>query len=219
MARFFSVIGLGLVLAAALPADEPKPAAKDKTAWKSLFDGKSLTGWKAADFADAGKVHVKDGVIFMDKGSSMSGVAYTSGDFPKTDYEVRLEGQRVAGDDFFCTMIFPVGDTFCSFVVGGWGGTIVGLSNVNHDNASQNTTTTTHDFETGKWYKIRLRVTKDKIKAWIGDDEVVDLETADRKIDLHGACAPCKPFGLATWKTTGAVRAIQVRTLTDSDKK
>jgi Domain of Unknown Function (DUF1080) len=221
MARLFTVIGLAttLVLTAAVPADEPKTLTKDKANLKPLFDGKSLAGWKAADFADAGKVHVKDGAIVMDKGSTMTGLAYTRGDFPKIDYEVSLEGQRVAGDDFFCTMIFPVNDTFCSFVVGGWGGTIVGLSNVNHDNASQNMTTTTREFETGKWYKVRLRVTKDRIKAWINDDVVVDLETADRKIDLHGACAPCKPFGLATWKTTGAVRAVRVRVLTDADKK
>jgi hypothetical protein len=204
-----------LVLACHLPAREP-PTEKDKAAWKPLFDGKSLAGWKAADFADAGKVHVKDGAIVMDKGTSMTGLAYTRDDFPKVDYEVSFEGQRLAGGDFFCTTIFPVGDTFCSFVVGGWGGTIVGLSNVNHENASQNDTTTTKEFETGKWYKIRLRVTKDRIKAWINDEQVVDLETTDRKISLHGACEPCKPFGFATWKTTGAVREIRVRKLTNS---
>jgi hypothetical protein len=196
----------------AMPAGEP-PAAKEKTAWKSLFDGKTLDGWKACKFTDAGEVHVKDGAIVMEKGAAMTGLAYTRGDFPKIDYEVSLESQRVAGGDFFCTMIFPVGDTFCSFVVGGWGGTIVGLSNVNHDNASQNMTTTTKEFETAKWYKLRLRVTKDRIKAWIDDEVVVDLETTDRKIDLHRACEPCKPFGLATWKTTGAAREIRVRPL------
>ncbi len=192
---------------------------KDWAAWKSLFDGKSLDGWKASDFTGAGKVHVQDGAIVMEKGSNMTGVAYTRGDSPKINYEVSLEGKRVAGDDFFCTVIFPVGDKFCSLVVGGWGGNIVGLSNVNHDNASENMTTTTREFETGKWYKIRLRVTKNRIKAWIEDEVVVDLETEDRTIDLHSACGPCKPFGLATWKTTGSVRAIQVRTLSNSDKK
>ena len=46
------------------------------------------------------------------------------------DYEVTLEGKRVAGDDFFCTTTFPVGESFCSFVVGGWHGTVVGLSSI-----------------------------------------------------------------------------------------
>jgi uncharacterized protein (TIGR03067 family) len=185
---------------------------------KSLFDGKSLDGWKACDFADPGKVLVKDGAIVMEKGATMTGVAYTRGDFPKIDYEVSFEGQRVAGGDFFCTTIFPVDDKFCSLVVGGWGGTIVGLSNVNHDNASQNETTAHKDFDNGKWYKVRLRVTKDRIITWIDADKVVDLDTTDRKLSLHGACEPCKPFGLTTWKTTGAVRSINVRPLTDAEK-
>jgi hypothetical protein len=221
MPRHFTALGLAaaLTLAAVVPADQPKAPAKEKAAWKPLFDGKDLDGWKAVDFAGAGKVHIADGAIVMDKGSTMTGVAYTRGDFPKIDYEVSLEGKRVAGDDFFCTVIFPVGETACSLVVGGWGGTIVGLSNVNHENGSENVTTTTQDFETGKWYKVRLRVSKDHIKAWINDESVVDLETTDRTIDLHRACEPCKPFGLATWKTTGAVREIRVRALTDSENK
>jgi hypothetical protein len=221
MVRFFTAFGLiaAGMLAAPISADERKASEKDKAAWKPLFDGKTLDGWKAADFRDAGKVHVKDGAIVMEKGSTMTGLAYTRADFPKVDYEVSFEGRRIAGDDFFCTTIFPVGETFCSFVVGGWGGTIVGLSNVNSENASANITTATKDFETDKWYKFRLRVTKDHIKAWIDDQAIVDLETTDRRIDLHGACAPCKPFGLATWKTTGAVRAVRVRALTDADKK
>jgi hypothetical protein len=199
-----------MVLALPLAAAEP---AKDKDGGKSLFDGKSLKGWKACDFRDAGKVEVKDGAIVMGKGATMTGVAYTGGDFPKVDYEVSFEGKRVDGSDFFCTAIFPVGDNYCSFVTGGWGGTIVGLSNVNSENASSNITTTTKEFENGKWYKFRLSVTKDHIKAWIDDDEVVDLETTDRRIALHGACEPCKPFGFATYKTIGAVREVRVRAL------
>jgi hypothetical protein len=196
----------------------PGPA-DDKSAWKPLFDGKSLGGWKAANFADAGKVQVQDGAIVMEKGGSMTGVAFQGKTFPKVDYEVSFEGKRVAGGDFFCTTVFPVGDSFCSFVTGGWGGTIVGLSNVNSENASANVTTKTKDFDTGRWYKFRLRVTKDRIQAWIDDEQVVDLDTEDRKITLHRACDPCKPFGFATWKTTGAVRAVRVRSLTAAEAK
>src|SRR5438105_13006678 len=123
-----------LALVLPMPAGEP-PAGKDKPAAKPLFDGKSLAGWKAAGFRDAGKVAVKDGAIVIEKGATMSGVAYTGGNFPKVDYEVSFEGKRIDGGDFFCTTIFPVGDTFCSFVAGGWGGTIVGLPYGNSENA------------------------------------------------------------------------------------
>lgn len=95
-----------LALTLPLGAADP-PVAKDKDAWKPLFDGKSLAGWKASDFRGGGKVEVKDGAIVMDKGASMSGLAYSGKDFPKVDYEVSFEGKRVAGDDFFCTTIFP----------------------------------------------------------------------------------------------------------------
>ncbi len=223
MTRTSTAAGIGaaltLILAAALPADEPKPAGKDKDGWKPLFDGKSLAGWKSAGFTDSGTVEVKDGAIVMEAGGTMTGVAYTRGDFPKMDYEVSFEGKKIAGDDFFCTTIFPVGDNFCSFVVGGWGGMVVGLSNVNHENASENETTASREFQAGKWYKVRLRVTADRIRAWIDDDQVVDLDTTDRKITLHSACERCKPFGFATWKTTGAVRAVRVRPLTAAEKK
>src|SRR5947209_6205238 len=102
-----------------------------KAGWKSLFDGKSLDGWKPADFGGDARVFVKDGAIVMEKGKLMSGVTYRRGDFPKMDYEVTLEGKKLAGDDFFCTTTFPVGDSFCSLVVGGWGGSLVGLSSLN----------------------------------------------------------------------------------------
>jgi hypothetical protein len=46
------------------------------------------------------------------------------------NYEIKLEAKKVTGNDFFCGMTFPVGDSFCSFIVGGWGGPVVGLSSI-----------------------------------------------------------------------------------------
>src|SRR5439155_11674076 len=127
------------------------PAAeKDKDGWKKLFDGKSMAGWTASDFGGGGKVHVKDGAILMEIGDSMTGITYAGKDFPKMDYEVTFEAKRVEGDDFFCTTTFPVGDEYCSFVVGGWGGSIVGLSSVGFQDASSNETTKSKDFAQDK---------------------------------------------------------------------
>jgi hypothetical protein len=181
--------------------------------WKSLFDGKSLDGWKQADFGPDGKVSVKDGAIVMDKGKLMSGVTYRQGDFPKMDYEVSLEGKKLAGDDFFCTTTFPVGDNFCSLVVGGWGGRVVGLSSLNSQDASENETTRNKEFKHDQWYRIRIRVTRDRIQSWIDDEQLVDVDTRDKKISIRIECSACKPFGIATWNTAGAVRNIRVRAL------
>lgn len=193
-------------------------AEKDKPAGKALFDGKSLSGWKVTDFAGHGEVTVKDGAILMEEGNDMSGITF-DGDFPKMDYEVTLEGKKVKGGDFFCTTTFPVGDSHCSLVVGGWAGTVVGLSSIDGRDASDNETKTNKDFNRDQWYKVRIRVTKDKIEAWIDEKSVVNLATKGKKISVRGECEPSKPFGIATWRTTGAVKNIQVRKLTEEDKK
>jgi hypothetical protein len=198
---------------------KPPAAGTDEAGWRKLFDGKSLEGWKATDFYGAGKVHVKDGAIVMEKGKLMTGVTFGKGDFPKTDYEVTLEGKKVAGNDFFCTTTFPVGGSFCSLVVGGWSGTVVGLSSVDFMDASMNETRKDREFEAGRWYRVRIRVSRRRVEAWIDRDKVVDLDTTDRELTLRTECKACRPFGIATYETTGAIRDVRVRALTEAEKK
>lgn len=189
-------------------------AKQDPSPGKLLLDGKSLAGWKSAEFGGEGDVFVKEGAIVMEQGSDMTGITYTRGDFPTTDYEVTLEGKRLLGNDFFCTTTFPVGDSHCSLVVGGWAGTVVGLSSINSRDASENETNSLQAFKRDQWYRVRIRVTKERIEAWIDNQKVVDLATKGKKISIRPECELCKPFGVATWRTTGAVRDIRVRTLT-----
>ena len=210
---------LGTLLAANGPGAHAADPEKDAAGWKDLCDGKSLDGWKACDFYAPGKVHVEDGAIVLDKGKHMTGVVYTRGDFPKMDYEFTLEGKKIDGDDFFCTTTFPVGDSFCSFVVGGWSGRVVGLSSIDGEDASSNETRTNKEFKNDQWYKVRVRVGAQRIEAWIDGAKAVDLDTTDRKISIRIECNACKPFGVAAYQTTGAIRNIRVRPLTDADRK
>jgi len=186
---------------------------------RPLFDGKSLAGWKAADYLGSGKVGVKDGALVLETGKQMTGVTYRKDDFPKIDYEATLEGKKLDGDDFFCTTTFPVGDSHCSLVVGGWGGTTVGLSSLDGADASMNDTSSTKEFKKDAWYRIRLRVTAEKIVAWIDDDKVVDVEIKDRRVATRIECDACKPFGFCSWNTAGAIRDVRVRPLTAAEKK
>jgi hypothetical protein len=213
-------LGLVLLTALAAPAQE-KTAAKPPgvAGWKKLFDGRSLESWKETDFYKPGKVRVQDGTIVMEKGNLMTGVTYARGDFPKMDYEVTLEGKRLAGHDFFCTATFPVGDSFCSLVVGGWGGRVIGLSSLNGADASENETGQSYEFKDNHWYRVRVRISRKRIEAWIDAKKLVDVDTDGRKISVRIECLPCRPFGIATWDTTGAVRDIRVRRLTAAEKK
>jgi len=216
----------------AAAADASGSAAKAAAGpkWQNLFDGKTLKGWKSPQFGGEGKVEVKDGAIVIGRGDSMTGVTYT-GKVPTVDYELTFEGRRVDGVDFFATTTFPVGNSHCSFVVGGWGGPVVGLSSIDFYDAADNETTRIKDFKLNQWYRIRVRVTKEKIECWIDKEKMVDLhyvrwETEDgkkvkkeRKISIRYECDLCRPLGISAWCTTGAVRDIRIRGLTPEELK
>jgi Domain of Unknown Function (DUF1080) len=216
-------VSLGVLLLSeewrASGADTPAAAEKDKTDWKKLFDGKTLAGWKSTNFGGEGKVAVENGAVVLSQGAQMTGITYTGDDFPRKDYEVTLEGKKLVGSDFFCTTTFPVGDSFCSLVVGGWGGAVVGLSSIDSLDASENETRTIQGFKRDQWYRVRVRVTTEKIEAWIDKKKLIDLATKGKKISIRVECELSKPFGIATWCTTGAVRDIRVRKLTADEKK
>ena len=89
----------------------------------------------------------------------VSGVTWTK-PFPKSNYEFRLEAMRVQGSDFFAGITFPVGGAHCSWINGGWGGMVVGLSSLDDMDASENDTGVSRIFESGRWYRLRLRVTE-----------------------------------------------------------
>jgi Domain of Unknown Function (DUF1080) len=179
--------------------------------WQSMFDGKGLQGWRETAFTGRGKVRVENGTIVLAPGAPMTGVNFT-GNFPKVNYEVRFEGARIDGNDFFASFTFPVGDSFCTWVTGGWGGDIVGLSSIDGWDASDNETRTYFDFEKGRWYAFRLQVTAERITGWIDDKQIVNVEIAGRKVGLrHGEIQLSAPFGFASYGTTGALRKIDYR--------
>ena len=186
--------------------------AADEPDWKPLFDGKTLEGWKVTNFGGEGEVTVKDGQIVMEFGSSMTGITY-SGEFPKTNFEISLEAMRVDGNDFFCGLTFPVADSHCSFILGGWGGAIVGLSSIDGHDASENETTQYKRFESDQWYKVRVRVTPERIEAWIDDKAVVDQDIAGRKITTRREVDLSKPLGISAYETRAVLRKLQYREL------
>ncbi len=189
--------------------------SSDGNDWQPLFDGKTLAGWRVTKFTAGGEVQADRGLILCRAGEPFTGINYTN-ETAKVDYEVSLEAMRVAGADFFCGLTFPVRDSFCSLIVGGWGGSLVGLSSLDDQDASENETTQIINFETGKWYHIQLRVTEQKIEAWIEQKKVVDVATAGRKISLRpGEIELSKPFGLACWSTSAAFRELKIRVIRD----
>lgn len=189
------------------------PAEFAGTGWRDLFDGKSLAGWRETKFDQGGSVTVTNGLLLLQRGQPFVGVNGPD-DIPTMNYELAFDAMRVAGDDFFCGLTFPIRGAACSLIVGGWGGGVVGLSNVDGGDASENETSKYISFETGRWYRIRLRVTEQKIEAWIEQKQVVNLLTVGRKLEVRlGDIMLSRPFGLAAWDTSAAFRAIKIRSL------
>jgi hypothetical protein len=190
-----------VLLAVPCLAETPKPQV--------LFDGKSLAGWKITKFGGEGEVEVKDGEIVLHAGNPLSGITWT-GKYPTMNYEVSLEAKRVDGSDFFCGLTFPVGDNPCTFIVGGWGGGVIGLSSIDGSDASENETTRYQEFESGKWHKIRVRVTEKKIEAWLDDKQMADVETEGRRIGIRPEVELSRPLGISSFSTTAALRDIRL---------
>ena len=181
--------------------------------WKPLFNGKSLTGWKEALYKGHAGIALEDRSMVIQAGSPMNGATWT-GEFPKKDYEVRFEAQRLAGNDFFASPTFPVGESYCTWVTGGWGGDIVGLSSIDGWTAADNETRNYFNFENGRWYRFRLRVTLDRIEAWIDDKSIINVQIAGRKIGLRfEEMKLSAPFVFASYLTKGAVRKVEYRTI------
>jgi Domain of Unknown Function (DUF1080) len=179
--------------------------------WQSVFDGKSLQGWRETPFTGQGAVHVENGTIVLGAGKPMTGVTRT-GPFPRSNYEVRFEAARLEGGDFFASVTFPVRDSYCTWVTGGWGGDIVGLSSLDGWDASDNETRSYFTFENGRWYAFRLQVTDDRITAWIDDRQIINVATEGRTIGLRfGEIKLSAPFGFASYNSTGGLRKMEYR--------
>lgn len=184
---------------------------KEQVAWRHLFDGQTLKGWKKTNFGGEGEVTVKNGILELEMGANLTGITWNGGEIPRMNYEISLEARRTLGGDFFCGLTFPVGKDPCSLIIGGWGGGVCGLSSLDKLDASENETTTYRTFKSNRWYRVRLRVLENRIQAWLDDEKIVDVDTSDKAISIRPEVELSQPLGLATWQTTAELRDIKVR--------
>ena len=228
LAMMAGVIGSAVFLNNLALADEKKredaPAKKeetkkvDKDGWWPLFNCKDLEGWKVTNFGGEGEVFVENGEVVISQGADLSGI-HTEQEIPKSNYEIQFEAQRAAGSDFFAGLTFPVKDSHCSLIIGGWGGGVCGISSLNGMDASENETTSYQAFEKGKWYKIRVIVRDNHLHGWIDEAKIVDVDTTGMRIGTRFEVDRSKPFGFSTYSTTGRLKNVRIRSLPPEEKE
>jgi hypothetical protein len=174
-----------------------------------LFDGVSLEGWEAVNFGLQGPVYVKNGELILEMGDGCTGITWEN-DPPVMDYRISLDAKRVTGNDFFCGLTFPVNEEFCSLIVGGWGGSLIGLSCIDGLDASSNETTNRMNLKDNQWYHITIEVSGGKIKAMIDDQVVVDFMIGKHRLSVRPEVSLNIPLGIATWHTTAAYKNIRL---------
>lgn len=204
----FVLFGTGGPLrTSAISAAEPN--AND-AGWKPL-----VGQWKTCNFGGEGPVKIDSSRIRLGYGDPLTGIRW-SGDFPRDSFEIRLEARRTDGHDFFCGLTFPVGEGKCSLILGGWGGGVVGLSSIDGEDASSNETTQFKVFDNDTWYKVKVRVTPEKVVAYLDDKVWVDQERGNHHFDIRIEMDPTLPLGIANFQCQSELRGLQWRKL-DAD--
>jgi len=213
---------LGLAFIAGCAAAPPKLEELAEGERAVLFNGKDLTGWTVVIddifYNATGKVEVEDGSIILHPGQELTGIVW-AGETLKDNYRITLQGRRLEGDDFFCAVTFPVRKGHVTLVLGGWGGSVVGLSDVDGLSAVDGPTTQSIDFTLNKWYDIEVLVTENKILVSLDGEEIIEQEIGEHRFEVWPQMEPLRPLGLATYCTKGAIRDIVINRLWDPPKQ
>lgn len=199
---------------AQIDLDDVKEDKKEsEVKWIPLLVKDSLEGWESTNFGGEGSVEIKDGVLMLGRGDPLTGVTSKKKDLPTDKYEMRWKAKRVDGTDFFAGVTFPIGKEHCSFICGGWGGGLVGISSINGNDASENETSSFRDFKNNKWYSFRVRVESKALKVWIDEEEVVSLDREGKNFSLRAEVLSSRPLGYCAFQSVTEVKDWEYRVL------
>ncbi len=183
------------------------------------FSPENQSKWTSEGFAIAGSEEWDGSTLSLPVGADLVGVRWT-GELPEIPYVIRYEARRIDGVDFFGALTFPVRSSgeCLTWIPGGWGGGVAGLSSINDKDASENESTQYRGFNDEQWYQFELEVRKASLVVRIDgvphqftlNGEKLDALPLDGlKLGLRpGPIEACSPLGVAGWQGTCEVRKM-----------
>jgi hypothetical protein len=179
--------------------------------WTLLLDATHTENWTTTPFGGEGEINAEDGQLVFEMGSPMTGLHWTGDPLPTTNYELEITASRLLGTDFFCGLTFPVADSHATLILGGWGGALTGISNINGLDASMNETTDFLSYDLGRAYTARIQVTPTHIKTWLDGKPLHSVDTRGKTINLRTEVLPSRPLGVAAFQCRAHIHHIALR--------
>lgn len=201
-----------------LAACASQPQAAD---WHVLIGsaaGQLAPAWQSTGFGGDGEITTQGSHLRLGIGNPLTGVTWPQG-APHGEYELEVIAARELGDDFFCALTFPVGNSFLTLVLGGWGGTVCGFSNLDGLDANRNPTRTLRSFALGQDYCVRVSVTDAAVTASVDGVELARTSRSGVHLDLRNEMLPCTPLGISSFATAARIARVAWRPLGESEAR
>jgi hypothetical protein len=187
--------------------------SKGEGDWTLLLDATHTEGWSSTPFGGEGEIHTEGEHLVFEMGTPMTGMHWTGGALPTSDYELEVTAARLMGTDFFCGLTFPVAESHATLILGGWGGSLTGLSCIDGNDASTNETTNFLAYELGRKYTARVRVTPTHITTWVDGERLHEVALEGKRIELRTEVLPSRPLGYAAFQTRAGLSSLKLRRL------
>lgn len=175
------------------------------------------TSFRPFVFGGDGAMRATSSELVLEPGAPLTGGTFAV-ELPRDGYEVAFRAARLSGIDFFCGLTFPTARGELTLVLGGWGGTVCGLSSLDGEDASSNDTRTLRHFKTGVDAAVRVRVDGDDVRVYVDDQPFLAASLRDREVNVRAEVEPCRPFGFCCYLTTARIADLRWRPIRPSGR-
>ncbi|WP_145198993.1 hypothetical protein [Planctomycetes bacterium Poly30] len=165
--------------------------------------------WQAGVYGDSDELDVLEDGVVLPIGVPLTGITYLD-EPPSGSYSLEVQATRQYGSDFFLGVTFPVRDGHLTLVLGGWGGTLCGLSCIDGEDASTNATRTYVEFPNGKRQTVLIEVEDHRVRALVNGEGIVDVDLTGKRLGVRPEVTPSLPLGIASFATCTVLHSVRL---------